>query len=105
MALFVQHHQRTGGVKTQSFNLNRVDVGLVDRIAHRVAHRLPDIVRRLLNEVRFRTIQVDGSAGLPDHVTVEIEYPCARTSGAYIYANKIARHCFSPVRLFDSVMR
>ena len=105
-ALFIQHHQRTGSVKSQPFHLNGVDIGLINGITNRVADGLPDVIGRLLDEIGLRAVDLNRASGLTDHSAVEIKYPCASAAGSYIHTNKVTRHNFSPeIRLYDSVMR
>ncbi len=94
-AFFIQHDQRTGSVKTDSFYLNWVDIGLINRVFDGITDGLPDLIGRLFDEIRFRAVQGDLAAGLANHAAAHVEDARTGAASSYVYANKITCHVVS----------
>ena len=92
LTLFIQYHQGAGGIKTEAFDLNRVDTCLCHRIFYREAHTAPDIIGGLFHIIRLWFELTDIPLCFAFFASGSIKNPGPGAAAPDIHTNKIDTH-------------
>ena len=81
----VERHQRTRGVEADPRHPLGREPGLVQGMLHRHAHRAPDVVGRLLDEVLFGTEDLDGLDAHAEPGSRAVEQPGSHAARPHVH--------------------
>ena len=86
------HHQRAGGIETDTGDLGGIDAGAGNAFPDAVANGLPYFAARLFGNAAILAMHADRAFGGGEKLSCDIEDTGARRAGPDIDANQIGSH-------------